>query len=140
MGYRFYFNFSTSYLVVVQRMEPTAENFRFYIYVESKRSVPPGDILNQLHQVFGDTAPSQSCVYKWCKEFSTGGRQSCESLPHPGRPISQRKSSDISRVFDFVEDHPKATVRLIAASLQLSDKTVHRILVDDLLFRKVCSV
>ena len=121
-------------------MEPTHENLRFYVCVEAKRGVKPLDILHQLQSVLGNAAPSQRFVYKWHKEFSTGERQTVKDLPRCGRPVSLRTDSNISRVFDFVELHPKSSLRCIADSLQLDKNTVHRILIDDLLFRKVCSV
>lgn len=61
-------------------------------------------------------------------------------LPHPGRPVEKRDVKTISRVFDYISENPKSSVRYIGESLQLSKTTVHRILVDELLFRKVCSV
>jgi len=54
--------------------------------------------------------------------------------------MSSRTDANTSRVFDFFTEQPKSTVKYIADTLQLSDSTVHRILVDELLFRKVCSV
>jgi hypothetical protein len=121
-------------------MEASHENFRFYIYVETKRGVKPQDVLQQLQSVFGEAAPSQSFVYKWQKELSTGERQSVHPLPRSGRPVSLRTDGNISRVFDFISEYPKTSLRCIAGSLQLSKGTVHRILTNDLLFRKVCSV
>jgi hypothetical protein len=125
---------------VLQRMEASAENFRFYIYVECKRGVPAKDILQHLRDVFDDAAPSQATVYRWCADFSSGRRISVEHLPIPGHPISARTDTNISKVFDFVEKNPKTSVQCIADSLQLSWTTVQRILTEELLFHKVCSV
>lgn len=124
----------------MQRMEFSDENFRFYVLAETKRGVAAKDILSHLREAFGDSAPSQAFVYKWSRTFSTGERLSIETLPRSGRPSSQRSDSNISQVFDFVEAQPKASLSVIADSLNLSRTTVHRILVEDLLFRKVCSV
>jgi histone-lysine N-methyltransferase SETMAR len=124
----------------VQRMEFSNENFRFYILVEVKRGVAAKDIHEHLCQAFNHAAPSQAFVYKWHKSFSTGDRVSIETLPRSGRPSSQTTVENISRVFEFVETQPKTTLSIISDSLQLSRSTVHRILVDELLFRKVCSV
>lgn len=121
-------------------MDASKENLRFYIFVESMRGVSPKNIVEQLHTVFKDAAPCQSFVYKWHKEFTSGSRQSLHDLPHTGRPISQRTEENISRVFDFVETQPKTNLACIAESLSLSKETVRRILVEDLLFHKVCSV
>jgi hypothetical protein len=123
-----------------QRMQPTNENLRFYVYVESKRGQKPGDILRQLQMVFGDAAPGIAFVYKWTKEFQENQRDSFHDLTRSGRPVSSRTDSNISRVFDFVSDEPKSSISLIADSLQLSKEMVRRILVDDLLLKKICSV
>jgi histone-lysine N-methyltransferase SETMAR len=124
----------------VQQMDATKENFHFYVYVEAVRGVAVKDVFEHLCTVFGESAPSQASVYRWYKQYSTGERNSIHRLPNPGRPISQRTDQNISRVFDFVEAEPKSTISCISGSLDLSKSTVLRILVDDLLFRKVCSV
>ncbi len=121
-------------------MEYSEENFRFYVLAEVKRGVPAKAILQHLRDSFGNAAPSQTFVYKWHKTFSSGERLSIETLPRSGRPASLRTDANISKVFDFVEDNPKATLTVISGSLQLSRSSVHRILVDELFYRKVCSV
>lgn len=121
-------------------MEPTHENFRFYVYVEAKRGVSATDVLHQLQSVFEEATPSRTSVFRWHAEFLSGRRQSVQDLPHPGRPISQTTASNISRVYDFLQTEPKSSVRCIANTLQLSKNCVHRILTEELLFRKVCSV
>ncbi len=45
-------------------MEPSSENLRFYVYVETKRGQKPLDIIQQLSIVFGDAAPSKTFVYQ----------------------------------------------------------------------------
>ena len=121
-------------------MEASQENFRFYVYVESQRAMKPKDVLRQLQFVFGEAAPSQASVYRWHKDYSTGERQSVQDHPRSGRPMSLRTEDSISRVFKFIRSEPKSSVRCIADSLQLGKDTVHRILTEELLFRKVCSV
>jgi len=121
-------------------MEASQENFRFYVFVEAKRGVKPMDVLKQLQSVFGEAAPSQASVYRWHKDYSTGERQTVQDHPRSGRPMSLRTENNISRVFDFIRLEPKSSVRCIADSLQLGKDTVHRILTEELLFRKVCSV
>ena len=121
-------------------MEFSDENFCFYILAETKRSIPAKDILQHLRDTFGNAAPSQTFVYKWHKTFSTDERPSIDTLPRSGRPFSICTVPNISKVFDFVEENPKSTLTVISGSLRLSRSSVHRILVNDLLFRKVCSV
>ena len=121
-------------------MEASAENLRFYIFVEAKRGVAAKDILQHLQDVFGDAAPSSSFVYKWCNDFISGRRNSFKTMPWSGQPVSQQCQKNISNVFDFVEAEPKSSLRCIAEALDLSKDTVKRILVDDLLFLNVCSV
>lgn len=121
-------------------MQASQENLRFYVFIEAKRGVPPGIVLQQLRDALGENAPSSSFVYKWHKDFTLEWRTSIETMPRSGRPLLQRCEGNISRVFDFVEAEPKSSLRCISESLNLSKDTVRRILVDDLLFRNVCSV
>jgi histone-lysine N-methyltransferase SETMAR len=121
-------------------METSTENLRFYILVEAKRGVVAKDILQHLRDVFGNAAPASSFVYKWYSNFVSGERSSVKTMPRSGRPVSQRCQTNISRVFDFVDAEPKSSLRCIAEALGLSKDTVRRILVDDLMFRNVCSV
>jgi hypothetical protein len=121
-------------------MEVNHSYFRFYVFAEAKRGVSASEVLKQLRVSFGDAAPSQAFVYKWLKEYTTTECQSFNPLPRSGRPISQRTEGNISRVYDYLEINPKSSLRCIGESLLLSKDTVHRIITDDLLFRKVCSV
>jgi hypothetical protein len=121
-------------------MEYSNKNFRFDILVEVKRGVTAKEIHEHLCQAFDDAAPSQTFVYKWHKSFSTADRVFIETLPRSGRPSSKTTVENISCVFEFVETQPKSTLSIISDSLQLSRTTVYRILVNELLFRKVCSV
>jgi histone-lysine N-methyltransferase SETMAR len=124
----------------LRRMEASPENLRFYVFVEAKRGVAAKDILEHLQDVFGNAAPASSFVYKWYNDFISGRRNSVETIPRFGRPVSQRRQMNISRVFDFVDAEPKSSLRCIAEALDLSKDTLRRILVDDPLFRNVCSV
>jgi [histone H3]-lysine36 N-dimethyltransferase SETMAR len=63
-----------------------------------------------------------------------------EYRPRSGRPRSLKSVDNISRIYDFIQEEPKSSVRCIADSLNLSKGTVHHILREELLFRKVCSV
>ena len=93
-------------------MEESNENLRFYtyVYVEANQSIKANEICEQLQTVFGDNASRQAFVYKWLKEFTSGQRDSVQRLPHPGRPVSKRTDANISRVFDFVDEHPKSAL------------------------------
>jgi transposase len=121
-------------------MEAESENFRFYVFVEYKRGQTPQQILQQLRVVFGDSAPGHTFVYKWFNEFRSGNRDSVKHLHNPGRPVSQRTDANISRVYNLITEQPKSTLLYLSGELLLSKETVRRILVDDLLFSKVCSV
>ena len=120
-------------------MDAKSEHFRFYVFVESKRGQSPQQILQQLRVVFGESAPGSTFVYKWFSEFRSGNRDSAQHLHHPGRPVLQRTDANISRVYDLITEQPKSTLVYLSGELLLSKETVRRILVDDLLFRKVCS-
>jgi hypothetical protein len=93
--------------------------------------------LEQPCAVFGDTAPSHRFVYKWFNEFHSGNRVSVPDLPQTGHQISKRTDGNISRVLDFITVQQKAVSRVCDA-LNLSNETERGILVDDLLFRKIC--
>ena len=113
-------------------MEPSNENLRFYVFVETKRGVSATDILEQLISVFSDRAPSRAFVFKWWKAYSEGTSTSVKTMPPPGRPVSVTTPANISRVFDFVQANPKSSLSLISDSLSLSKETVRLILVEEL--------
>ena len=100
-------------------MQFSNENLRFYVFVEAKRGAPAKEVLGHLREVLGEAAPSQSFVYKWYKDFFTGQRESVQTLPRSGRPISQFTDGNISRVFKFVNAQPKSTLACNAGSLEL---------------------
>ena len=105
-------------------MQFSDENLRFYVFVEVKRGAPAKEVLEHLREALGEAAPSQSFVYKWYKDFFTGERESVQTLPSSGRPISQFTDGNISRVFEFMDAQPKSTLACIAGSLELSKASV----------------
>jgi hypothetical protein len=121
-------------------MDASNEHFRFYVCVETKRGQKPLQILEQLQSAFGDTAPSRTFVFKWSKQFESGNRDCVKNLPIPGRPISKRTTKSIANVYDLISENPKLHLVQMSESLGLSKETVRRILVDELFFRKICSV
>jgi hypothetical protein len=79
---------SSFLLSSLQRMEPSNENLRFYVIVETMRGVSATDILEQLISVFSDRAPSRAFVFKWWKAYSEGTSTSVKTMPPMDRPVS----------------------------------------------------
>jgi hypothetical protein len=121
-------------------MDASNEHLRYYVYVEVKRGQKPQQILDQLQAALGNAAPGKTFVYKWSKEFESGNRDFVQSLPIPGRPISKCTTENISKVYELVTENPKLPLLQMSELLSLSKDTVRRILTDELMFRKVCSV
>lgn len=121
-------------------MEISNENFRAYVYIEFQRQIKPAEIYQQLCEAGLPHIPCQATVFNWCKEFREGTRQNLHDAPRSGRPRSSTSDPVVTAVKDAIFAAPQLSTRQLADLLGLTHSSVHRILTEELLLRKVCSV
>ena len=106
-----------------------------------KFCVKPGETgirtFNKLKQAYGEHALSRSQVFKWYKAFSDG-RESIKDEPHSGRPSTSKTYNNVEKVRALVRSDCRLTVWIIASELNLNHSTVHQILTQELIMRKLC--
>ena len=121
-------------------MEFTFEHCRFYCFVELANNITAIEIHRKLTTAFSRESISYSVVKKWCREFRSGQRTSCEDQSRSGRPRTSHTDENVTKVRTMLNSNPRHSIRSISTSLGISYDTVSTILHDDLDMTKVCSV
>ncbi|XP_041565913.1 protein GVQW3-like [Drosophila elegans] len=89
-----------------------------------------------MKQVYGDDCLSRTSTYEWFNRFKNG-RESLEDDERSGRPKSAVIDENIQIVRDFVKKEPKSSLRYMEMELEISYKSIHRILIEHLGMRKL---
>ena len=118
-------------------MALSKENYRAYIFIETKRGRKPSEIFAQLLET-GLDIPSKTTVFEWCKRFSEG-RESFHDDDRVGRPVDAMTPTNIAVIQEVVCNEPRTSLRALADQTGLSKDTVRLILTKELHLRKVCS-
>ncbi|KAI6651277.1 Transposase [Oopsacas minuta] len=100
---------------------------RAYIKIRSLLGDTPRNIHQDLVQVYGGEACSESIVKKWSLRFREG-RVSVEDDPRMGQPIIATTANNIALVAEMCDSDPHITIEQSATSLTLSTGSVHAIL------------
>ena len=87
-------------------------------------------------ETLGESAPAYSTVAKWHAEFQRG-RLSCDDLHRCGRPATSVNEETVEKVNELVTGDRRLSVCYIATSVGISTGSVHSILTDNLLMKKV---
>ena len=62
-----------------------------------------------------------------------------EDEPRAGRPSTSKTEDNVERVRSLVRSNHRLTLRMISSELNLNQFTIHQILTQDLVMRKVCA-
>lgn len=119
-------------------MELSRENFRVMIFYDFRKGLTQQQCFESLHSTFGDEAPSKASVYNWYNEFKRG-RRSLKDEEKPGRPISVVTPENIDAVQKLIEQDRHVTYLEIKATLGISATSIHKILHEHLMVRKLCA-
>lgn len=119
-------------------MDLTREHFRAMIYYDFRRGLTQKQCIEQLILTFGDEAPSKTTVYYWFKEFQRGRSMLTDEIKE-GRPKSVVVQQNIDAVRQLVMQDRHVTYREIEASLGISMTSIHAILHEHLIVKKICS-
>ena len=114
------------------------EEVRAVIRFLNAKKVAPGEIHDQLREVYGDNVISKSRVYEWCKFFNQG-RLSIGDDARIGRPRTSTTDENIQKVDDMIRQDRRLKIRYIASELDISKSTVYEIVHNLLGYHKVCA-
>lgn len=98
----------------------------------------PQQIIAELQETLGESAPSNAMVYNWVNEFKRG-RSSTVDEPRSGRPIEVSTPQMINKIHDMVLADRKLKVREIAEAVGISTGQVFKILHEHLEMKKLCA-
>ena len=119
-------------------MEPSKDNFRFYIFTRMKLGLKAKEIHRELADVFPESAPSFDAVARWIRHFNDG-RDSLEDEERSGRPRSSLTKDIVARAEAIVTEDRRITLRFLAAELSISYGSAYSIMHDELRRTKRCA-
>ena len=85
---------------------------RVYCKIRAQLGFPPTDIHADLQKVYGNGALRYATVCKWVRCFNDG-RESIESDPRVGRPVSVLTEKNVATVKTLIEEDARYTVQEI---------------------------
>ena len=94
------------------------------------------ETIQKIQRVFGDDAMGITKIKEWYNQFKDC-RTSVESDAHSGRPSTSRNDELIDQVRTLVMQGRRVTVRELVEEVGISTGSVHSILDDDLVMRRV---
>lgn len=104
-----------------------------FLFLEGKTRI---EIKERLDAVYGDSSPSMATVKNWFNEFARG-RTSVFDEPRPGAPKTAATEENIKKIHDLVLADRRLKVRELAETVGISEGTVHHILHEELVMRKL---
>lgn len=116
----------------------TSLELRAAIRLYHAKHKTPTQIFNKLCAIYGPKCISRKQVSVWCSKFDAGETNLVDT-PRSGRPISERTEEMKSRIEQMIYADRRLKIREIAEEVGLSKTVVHRIVHDDLKFKKVCA-
>ena len=96
-------------------MEPSKENFGFYIFT----CIKPGLKAKQIHGELADDSHSFDTIARWTRHFSVG-RESLEVERRSSRPRTSFTTETVARADVIVRDDRGITLHFLAAELGMS--------------------
>ena len=100
-------------------MEPSKENFRFYILTRMKLDLKAKEIHGEFADTFPESASSFNTVARSIRHFNDG-RDSLEDEERSGRPRSSLTKNIVARAEAIVTEDRRITRRFLAAELFIS--------------------
>jgi len=127
-GRSLYKNFGQG--VKLTEMERSIEK-RYSIKFCVRLRKTPTETLPLIKEAYKDEALSKTQVLRWYSEFRNG-RESVEDLERGGRPSTATSDETISKERDVLNSDRRLSLKKIAKELEMSHKTVHRIVTENL--------
>jgi transposase len=124
---------------MAERIETPADcEIRAVIRFLQAKNIQPADIHRQVCEVYGEGVMSDSMVRRWCRQFESG-RDNVHDDKHSGRP-SVVTSDLVQQIKVKIRENRRFTITDLAEFFpNVSRKTVHRIVIENRHFRKLCA-
>ncbi|GFR68206.1 histone-lysine N-methyltransferase SETMAR [Elysia marginata] len=112
------------------------EELRAVIRFLNAKSLNPTEIHKELQSVYGEHVISRTQVYHWCNLFEAG-HSDLTDREGRGRSITATSEDNVKRVDEPIRQDRRLELHEIASSLEISETSAHRIVFDELGYRKV---
>ncbi|GFS19423.1 histone-lysine N-methyltransferase SETMAR [Elysia marginata] len=112
------------------------EEIRAVIRFLNAKSLNPTEIHKELQSVYGEHVISRTQVYHWCNLFEAG-HSDLTDREGRGLLITAASEDNVKRVDELIRQHRRLKLHEIASSLEISETSAHRIVFDELGYRKV---
>ncbi|KAK3803875.1 hypothetical protein RRG08_029467 [Elysia crispata] len=112
------------------------EEIRAVIRFLNAKSLNPTEIHKELQSVYGEHVISRTQVYHWCNLFEAG-HSDLTDREGRGRSITATSEDNVKRVDELIRQDRRLKLHEIASSLEISETSAHRIVFDELGYRKV---
>ncbi|UYV75854.1 hypothetical protein LAZ67_13001562, partial [Cordylochernes scorpioides] len=89
-------------------------------------------------EAYKEDALSRAHVFRWFNEFKNG-RESVEDMERSGRPSTSRVEETVAKVKELLDSDRRLSLKMIAYEVSVNKFTVHQIVTQDLMMRKVCA-
>ena len=110
---------------------------RAYCKIRAQLGFPPTEIHADLQKVYGNGALKYATVCKWVRCFNDG-RESIETDPWVGRPVSVLTEKNVATVKTLIEEDACYTMQEIEELSGIYSSSVLKILRERLGLRKIC--
>jgi [histone H3]-lysine36 N-dimethyltransferase SETMAR len=117
-------------------MEFSEAEWRSHIKFCVVLNKPSAEIVQNLQQAMGPSAPSDRTIFRWIAHFKAGN-QATENEARIGRPRSSRSEENINAIRILIRQDPQLSIEMIAAHTGLGYGSVQRILTDELCMRRI---
>ncbi|GFR98556.1 histone-lysine N-methyltransferase SETMAR [Elysia marginata] len=112
------------------------EEIRAVIRFLNAKSLNPTEILpKELQSVYGEHVVSRTQVYHWCNLFEAG-HSDLTDWEGRGRLITATSEDNVKRVDELIRQDRRLKLHEIASRLEISETSAHRIIFDELGYRK----
>jgi [histone H3]-lysine36 N-dimethyltransferase SETMAR len=119
-------------------MEVSKECARFYVFTRLQLGDSATKIHADLVAVHGNSAPSYPTVARWISKFQGGSHQLSDE-GRSGRPSDVTTPEAVGKIRDLLAADARLTISMLSHATGISEKSVHRILHEKLVMKKICA-
>ena len=117
-------------------MKKSKTSHRYTIWFLYEQGKSRREILEVMRMVYGDECPFRPTVYKWIERFEEGWHTYVDTV-RAGRPKSSGLYSNVQLIERILDEDRRATVRELEERNGIPKSSIHRIIQDELVMRRV---